>query len=404
MVMETDTKKIIMTSTFYPPYHIGGDAVHVKYLAEELVRRGHEVHVIHNIDAYRFKRRGGLPQQEETGVHLHPVETIVGRISPVLTFITGSNRKVEGLLERLIAEESPDWVHHHNISLLGARILSIGDTPRLYTAHDYWLACQRSDLLYVGHEECGDPKCFRCSIRSKRPYQTWRSRTLRKCISMIDLVIAPSSFMASVLKQRLGIDSAVLPNFVPMPSISGSRDKSNRYFLFASVLEKHKGLDLLLEAYKNGQMSSELHITGKGSLEKMVREYEGEMGGKIRYLGYVGRDELLSEIRSALALVLPSQWHENSPLSCIEALALGIPLVVSGKGGLPELVSDPRSGLICGPTAADISNTLQIMESDPGLRDMLSRNASQLYLKKHTPERYVDAYISLAEGVINQTS
>ena len=46
-----------MTSTFYPPYHIGGDAVHVKYLAEELAKRGHEVHILHSIDAYNVKRK-----------------------------------------------------------------------------------------------------------------------------------------------------------------------------------------------------------------------------------------------------------------------------------------------------------------------------------------------------------
>ena len=44
-----------MASTFYPPYHLGGDAVHVRYLAEELVRRGHEVHVVHSLDAFALK-------------------------------------------------------------------------------------------------------------------------------------------------------------------------------------------------------------------------------------------------------------------------------------------------------------------------------------------------------------
>ena len=40
-----ETERIVMTSTFYPPYHLGGDAMHVKYLADELTRLGHEVHV-----------------------------------------------------------------------------------------------------------------------------------------------------------------------------------------------------------------------------------------------------------------------------------------------------------------------------------------------------------------------
>jgi glycosyltransferase involved in cell wall biosynthesis len=228
----------------------------------------------------------------------------------------------------------------------------------------------------------------------------WRSSTLRKGISMIDLVIAPSAFMASVLRRRLGIEAVVIPNFAPRPSTEGSCKGSERYFLFASVLEKHKGLDLLLDAYRNGDAISELHIAGRGDLEGLVREREREMGDKIRYLGFLDRGELLSEIRSALAVVLPSQCPENSPLSCIEALALGTPIIVSGRGGLPELVDDPQSGLICGPSAGEISGALQRMERDPGLRDRLSKNASERYERNHTPEHYVDAYMNRVEGVV----
>jgi glycosyltransferase involved in cell wall biosynthesis len=46
-----------MTTTFYPPYHIGGDAVHVRILAEELVKKGHEVHIIHLLDSYYLKKK-----------------------------------------------------------------------------------------------------------------------------------------------------------------------------------------------------------------------------------------------------------------------------------------------------------------------------------------------------------
>ena len=54
---EMETLRFLFTTSFYPPYSIGGDATHVKYLAEELAREGHEVHVVHSIDAYRAKRK-----------------------------------------------------------------------------------------------------------------------------------------------------------------------------------------------------------------------------------------------------------------------------------------------------------------------------------------------------------
>ena len=51
-----ESLRFVMTTSFYPPYHLGGDAVHVYYLANELAKIGHEVHVIHSIDAYNLKR------------------------------------------------------------------------------------------------------------------------------------------------------------------------------------------------------------------------------------------------------------------------------------------------------------------------------------------------------------
>ena len=52
-----ETLKILFPTSFYPPYHLGGDATHVKYLAEELAKKGHEVHVLYSLDAYQIKRK-----------------------------------------------------------------------------------------------------------------------------------------------------------------------------------------------------------------------------------------------------------------------------------------------------------------------------------------------------------
>ena len=70
-----DTLKFLLTSTFYPPYHLGGDAVHVSYLAEELVKRGHEVHVLHSLDAYIIKRGHTDLGRESNNVHAHVIRT-----------------------------------------------------------------------------------------------------------------------------------------------------------------------------------------------------------------------------------------------------------------------------------------------------------------------------------------
>jgi glycosyltransferase involved in cell wall biosynthesis len=392
-----ETFKIVMTSTFYPPFHLGGDAVHVKYLSEELATMGHEVHVVHSLDAYRLKRSGDPGEATAGPVHIHPYRSGLGRLGPMLTYATGSSGAAKRALEGLVSRERPDWIHHHNISLLGPGILSAaGKRPALYTAHDYWLICQRSDLLRNGKALCDESRCFSCALRSRRPYQYWRGFRLSPFLPNLEIV-APSRFMALTLEERAGLRSTVLENFVPRPGTTTIRPTERPYFLFASVHEAHKGLDILLRAFEGGGIASELHVVGEGSLSTSVAE-ASRRNAKIKKLGFIPRNALIDEMKNAQALLLPSTWYENSPLSCIEALSLGTPLIVSDLGGLPELVEDPACGIKTAPTSEGIAAAVRAVERDGPFRERMARNALQRYESRHTPEAYVSRYVSLATG------
>lgn len=189
----------------------------------------------------------------------------------------------------------------------------------------------------------------------------------------------------------------VIPNFaprIPRPSIT----KNERpYFIFASGLEKHKGLHILLDAYSKANLESDLRVAGTGTLEPLVRQYEKATGGRIRYLGFLSRVRLIEEMTSARCLIAPSICNDNSPLSCIEALSLGVPLVVSTNGGLPELVQDPTCGIASKPSVEDIARSLRTIEEDKDLQLELSRNALRRYDRYHSPERYLEAYLRVTE-------
>ncbi|MDW5563171.1 MAG: glycosyltransferase [Methanomassiliicoccus sp.] len=387
-----ETERIVMTSTFYPPYHLGGDAVHVRYLAEELVRRGHEVHVIHSRDAYALKAKGKDPAPISSDVVVHPVSTSLGAGSAQLTYISGRNRAAERELRKVIGEVHPAWVHHHNISLLGQGVLDIG-RPQLFTAHDHWPVCPRSDLAYLGRDTCDRDRCLTCSLRTGRPPQLWRGNGFKGRLMNIDKVISPSEYMARFLRERAGLESVVLPNFVPPP---GPVDGKNAppHFVFVGVLERHKGLDLLLQGYERSGVKAELHVLGSGSLEPELRAVTERTGGRARGLGFLSRKEVLEEVASAIALVAPSVCQENSPLSCIEALSVGTPLLVSPNGGLPDLVAG-GCGLTVETTPTAIGEAMRRMEEDRGLREEASRRALERYARYHSPDSYLHSYLEL---------
>ncbi len=385
-----ETQRIVMTSTFYPPYHLGGDATHVRSLKAQLEARGHEVHVLHSIDAYRLKKGTRAAPKED---NVHPLQSSVGRLSPVRTYLTGRSSIAENALSKLTKEVNPDWIHHHNISLLGAGIVAIGKAPRIYTAHDYWLVCPRSDLMYLGRNTCEKQRCNSCSVRTRRPPQLWRSDASKMLFRSFDAVIAPSQFMASRLSAFGGIDSEVLTNFAEPRTHSG--EKGDR-FVFVGVLEKGKGLDIALEAF-SGDERLRLDVLGSGSMEKEVDKAERETGGRIRRLGFLTGEPLFKVIAEAPAIVQPSRGNDNCPLSCIEALSLGTPLIVSEKGGLPELVRDPDCGLVAKLSAESVREKALEIATDAELRTNLAANALSRFNSHHRPEAYLERYLAIGK-------
>ena len=79
--------RFAMVTTFYPPNHFGGDAIFIRRLAQALARRGHEVDVIHDVDAFELLHRGPTPAPIDDGprIRTHPLRSRVGSLSCLLT-------------------------------------------------------------------------------------------------------------------------------------------------------------------------------------------------------------------------------------------------------------------------------------------------------------------------------
>ncbi|HEX2463689.1 MAG TPA: glycosyltransferase family 1 protein, partial [Thermoanaerobaculia bacterium] len=76
--------RFVFVTTFYPPHHFGGDAVLVRHMAEALVRAGHRVDVVYDVDAYRALDRNGFDPAapaDSNGVRVHALHSALGRLS-----------------------------------------------------------------------------------------------------------------------------------------------------------------------------------------------------------------------------------------------------------------------------------------------------------------------------------
>ncbi len=322
--------------------------MHAQYLATELAARGHEVHVLHSIDAYNLKRKKVNPPNHQDGIYTYGVKTALNQTA-YRTYFTGNSPTINRKFEQLVKEVNPDIVHHHNISLLGYNLLKKQKNYlNLYTAHDYWLICQKNDLTKNG-TACNNPACFMCSLKNKRTPQLWRQKTaFSQAIKDIDLLIAPSSYLKNQITQRLQIRAVTLPNFAPHPPKNGGASGFENFFLYAGVVEPHKGIMDLVDVFRTQKPKAKLLIVGNGSLKEKISRtiQEHNLSEKVVLLGWVNDDLLHRLLADANALVLPSKWPENSPLITLEALAAGTPVLASRQGGLPEIVEKVDSHLL----------------------------------------------------------
>jgi len=392
-----ETLRFFLTTTFYPPYHIGGDAVHVKYLAEELAKKGHEVHVFHSLDAYGLKRKNASKEAKYFGVHTHPIQTPF-KSSSYLAYSLGGSNSVNRKFKFLAKEMKPDVVHHHNISLLGYKILAKQNAYiNLYTAHDYWLICQQNNLMKNGSDVCTNASCFLCSLRCARPPQIWRHwGEFEEAISEIDCIVAPSDYLRKRVAEKKHARIVTIPNFVPRPPADIAPSGFSNFFLYAGVLEKHKGILSLVDLFAESKVDAKLLIVGHGSLGHKIRESVKKFGSedKILLLDWVDRDLLYRLLNDANALVLPSIWPENSPLIILEALSVGTPAIASNIGGIPEVIERVNGKLMF-----DDLERLKDMLLGFSKKDFSSERIRCVYEKYFSPEAYIRKYFETIRSI-----
>lgn len=394
-----ETLKYVLTAAFYPPYHLGGDANHVRYLAEALSAEGHEVHVEYAPAALALKRtRPSLDSEGDGGVIRHPIPAALGRFQPLGAWIFGAPPSVRNHHSDLIRDVHPDVVHYHNLSLLGLDLLRVPTSAlKLYTAHDYWVRCPRNDLFKYGRRLCERATCMQCLLVSGKPPQLWRySPGAMRAFDELDAAIAPSAFLQQMIVPYLRAPVVHIPNFAPDPNPSGLSSEPGDYYLYVGRLERYKGIPELAQAAVRYPGPHRFVVVGRGKQAGVLQAAQRQTD-RLDIHGWLPakvRDRMYARAR---ALLLPSIWYENAPLVAFEALAWGTPLLCSDLGALPESVHEGLCGGTMPPTAEGIVNRIERFEADNHPR-ILRSAARSAYETFHSTSRYLDQLHRLWEA------
>jgi glycosyltransferase involved in cell wall biosynthesis len=151
-------------------------------------------------------------------------------------------------------------------------------------------------------------------------------------------------------------------------------------FMTVANLRPEKGYDVLLDAAKaiaDWDLPIRIAAVGRGPLADALRtrQVDLELGDRFQFLGQ--RDDVLQLLAGADAFVLASR-HEGLPVALMEATSVGLPIVASDVGGVPQVLEDEVDALLVPPGDPSLlAQAMKRLASDPELRDRLGRQAKR---------------------------
>lgn len=317
-------------------------------------------------------------------------------------------------LARRVEAFRPDVVHLHNFyHVLSPGILAAiaarrrGGVPRVVmTAHDYHLACPSAGMVYGRGLRRADPARLRDPVyllsrawdhrgpahaALKLAQHLWHYRVRRRR-RVIDLVLCPGRYIQSVLS-ACGLPTTFVPNPAPDAAAEVPRSDGELRLVYAGRIEPEKGLAWFLE-HLPARASGRLLIVGDGSDAGRCREICRRRGlDRVEFAGRVPHDEARRHIAAAHVLVLPSRWCECNPMSLVEALAAGTNILVTGLGGMREIVESSGAGFMFEPD--DPISLIAALDRVNGAFDAgtLNRFDVTRFLAERTEATYTDRLI-----------
>jgi glycosyltransferase involved in cell wall biosynthesis len=402
--------KFAMITTFFGAHSFGGDAAYVERLSEALCRRGHEVHVFYCVDAFNAVRNGHPLRSYEPapGLHIHPLKSPFGILSPLATQATGMPFFKSGVLERVLDDPTTDVIHFHNISLVGGPgILSFGANrraARIMTAHEHWLICPMHLLWKYDRRACESPNCVSCCLSGRRPPQVWRAtHAIERGLRSLDALVFPSRHSLEEHRGR-GIGAHVrlihLPYFLPDDWSKGIENEppmalERPYLAAAGRLVKMKGFQRLIPLMRY-LPEVDLRIAGTGPHEAELKALAASLPN-VRFEGLLGGAALARLFRSARAVVVPSLFPETFGYVVLEAFAVGTPVVVHEDGGALYETGFLSGGGLAYRTDTELLTALRRMVHDHRLHDDLAARGFGVRIGEWSESAHLERYFDLVD-------
>ena len=330
--------KICLINNLFAPYNRGGAEKVCAQMAQDFKSQNNEVFIISSKPKLPNLKKSADDNIYYLNSEFYNLEDksipqrLVWHFKNIFSF--KKSRQVLAILK----QEKPDLIISHNLMGLGfmtVRAIRKSGIKHYHFLHDIQLL-HPSGLIIFGEEQ----------KMKQLPAKLYRFFT-KRIMKSPDLVISPSNWLVRE-HRKYGFfkNSAIeIRKFSDIfinnePAVNTNDNSEVKHLLFAGQIESHKGIIFLIEAFLNLASSDmTLKIAGHGSLLQKAKEL-GVNDKRISFLGNLTKTELLKEMRDSQALIVPSLCYENSPLIIAEAKNVGLRVIASQIGGIPEALSN----------------------------------------------------------------
>ena len=391
--------RILQVVHRFPPEKVGGTEIYTQSLTRQLRKRGHEVIVLYRGSSTRSPM--AAPQVGK--IKRYEVEARADRDTPLPLFLSSfRNLLAERTFTQVLNRERPEVVHFQHLMGLSPRFISMAESRRIATVltlHDYWFLCPNAQLILPNGHSCSHDlwgfRCVHCFANRVQiplvmlvaplivPLLAFRAHVLRRRLSEVDAIIAPTSWARDIFSAR-GSPSdkiKVIGHGVSELEVHRSVRCKVRLplrFAYLGGIAWQKGVHVLIRAFRDikpGQAI--LKIYGD---QRAFPEYTKELqhmaeGSAVTFGGQIEHAQVGAVLTDVDALIVPSLWPETSCLVVQEAFAAQVPVIASAIGALREKVRHGVDGLLfTAGDAAALRALLKELISHPSTLEELRCN------------------------------
>lgn len=353
---------------------IGGAQIHLKDIAKKLKDEGHDVIVL-------YGKEGSFSDMlNSLGIKNRVIDNLVREIDPVKDV-----KALRNIIQE-IKEIKPDIIalHSSKVGMLGRVAARISKTPVVFTAHG-WAFTEginpKRRVLYSLIEKLAALLSDRIITVSKYD----KKLALLKGVGSDKKIIAIQNGMNDINKDLLATPEISPPNIIMVARFQEQKD----HLGLIRALNELRDLDwkLQLVGEDGGLMQKAKDLVAKLELDK-----------RIFFLGNrIDVNELLSKSQ---IFVLTSFW-EGFPLTIIEAMRAGLPVIASNVGGVSEAVINNKTGFVVNDYF-ELKNNLKNLIESSGKRELFGRNGRKLYEDSLTFEHMYNKTIKVYNEVLKK--